>query len=183
MPEKSYTPAPIRHLIQSRVEARSGFGPSLSGTAGILLVTALILGTLTCATPPPADHSSVNASGIIRIMRDVGIDPAALNNLLNPSLQSLQGPAGRSFEICVYGHSRGRELFRYSGDESALVENHGENMNVAVLIRIIQSGRTTRVLFAEASGEEEKQLLENIAGEILIRLNAAGFRSGTARGR
>ena len=65
MPEKSYTPAPIRHLIQSRVEARSGFGPSLSGTAGILLVTALILGTLTCATPPPADHSSVNASGII----------------------------------------------------------------------------------------------------------------------
>lgn len=183
MAKKSYTPAPIRHLIHPRPKTRSGSGPSLTGTAGILLITTLILGPLTCATLPPADRSSENASGIIRIMKDVGIDPSALNNLLNPSLQSLHGPAGRSFEICVYGHSRGRELFRYSGDESALVENHGENMNVAVLIRIIQSGRTKRVLFAEASGEGEKQLLENIAGEILIRLNEAGFRSGTARGR
>ncbi len=116
-------------------------------------------------------------------MTDVGIDRAALNNLLEPSLQDLRGPAGSSFEICVYGHSRGRELFRYSGDESAPVENLGENMSVAVLIRIIQSGRTTRVLFAEATGDEEGRLLENIARVIMIRLHAAGFRSGTGSKR
>lgn len=176
MTEKPYMPGTSRHAVYLRPERQTGFRLSFTGTFIILLVGALSLGPLTCAAPPHADRMPAHVSGILRIITDVAIDLAAFNTLLIPSLQSLRGPAGRSFEICVYGHSRGRELFRYSGDESAPVENRGENMSMAVLIRIIESGRTTRVLFAEATGEEEGQLMENIAREVLALLNAEGFR-------
>ncbi len=101
-----------------------------------------------------------------------------LERRLVPYVNDLRVDHGVSIELCIYGHSRGRELFLYSGDEYAPVKNIGENMDIAVLVRIKKSGRTTRVLFVKASGEGEEQLFNNAAREIAIGLSAAGLGAG-----
>lgn len=116
----------------------------------------------------------------ITIMPEINIDKTILERRLAPYLDDLRADRGVSIELCIYGHSRGRELFLYSGDEYAPVKNIGENMDIAVLVRIKKTGRTTRVLFVKASGEGEEQLFSNAAREIVVGLSAAGLGAGAA---
>ena len=170
-----------RHMLPAPARSRFFRRPTPPEAVGILLAALVLLNVISCAPHTIANRSLDRVAGTVRLVSDLGIDPAPLREQLESSLGDLSGPSGSSFEVCVYGFSRGRELFRYSGDESARVESTAENMTVAVLIRVTKSENTARVLFAEASGENEARLYENITKKILHRLDMAGIGPAPAR--
>ncbi len=115
---------------------------------------------------------------VITVMPGISIDTPGFVGALEPYFAGMRAGPDRTIELCVYGHSRGRELFLYSGDEQVPVQNIEESMNIAVLIRIRKSGKTEQVLFAEASAEGEERLLDNAARKIAAKLSDAGFGTG-----
>jgi hypothetical protein len=158
---------PRRHFLST---TGSGLPLAALGLAAIAMLSACLNTTVR--------NDKVVPALAITVMPEINIDGALLERRLVPYVNDLRVDHGVSIELCIYGHSRGRELFLYSGDEYAPVKNIGENMDIAVLVRIKKSGRTTRVLFVKASGEGEEQLFNNAAREIAIGLSAAGLGAG-----
>ena len=160
---------PRRHFLST---TGSGLSLAALGLAAMAMLSACLNTTVRGDQAVPAL--------IITVMPEINIDKTILERRLAPYLGNMHTDRGVSIELCIYGHSRGRELFLYSGDENAPVKNTGENMDISVLVRIKKPGRTTRVLFVKASGEGEEQLFSNAAREIAIGLSAAGLGTGAA---
>ncbi|RPI95730.1 MAG: hypothetical protein EHM32_05035 [Spirochaetales bacterium] len=137
-----------------------------------VLVVLVILSS--CAHGTVSDNFETPAIAIA-VVPGIIIDSTMLENSIRLFLNGIRAGSGVTLELCVYGHSRGRELFLYSGDEYSTVKNIEENMSIAVLVKIKHSGLTTKVLFAEASGQGDEQLIKNAAREIAAKLSAAGF--------
>ncbi|HSV97214.1 MAG TPA: hypothetical protein VLM75_09790 [Spirochaetota bacterium] len=129
-----------------------------------------------CARGTVSDNSGI-AALTITVAPGIPVDTTMLLKSMKLLLDGAPAGSDTTIELFVYGHSRGRELFLYNGDEHATVKNIEENMSIAVLVKIKKSGFTTGVLFAEASGEGDEHLLKNAAREIAARLSGAGFRT------
>ncbi len=154
-------------------------GSRLSPAILVLVVLAILSA---CAHGAVSENSESPAIAIT-VVPGIIIDSTMLEKSVRLFLNGILAGPGVTLELCVYGHSRGRELFLYNGDEYSTVKNIEENMSIAVLVKIKHSGLTTKVLFAEAYGQGDEQLIKNVAREIAAKLSAAGFRKITVPNR